>query len=196
MLVRLVTMWRILVLALAACATTQPPPVSRPPEKRTFESGSCKAQPPIGEPAEFTLRGVPGFTIAEPQTCRGSSYIRIERATGKRRLGIERIAGGGFGAGCMDLTKLDGCASINVGAFLAQVDLELKREGIETAGNGAGPCAPNLDGDYEGWNMATGVHDWKDVDRLVAKIAELMERYDLSGYIGASVYTIECVELA
>jgi len=183
-------MWRVLILAAAACATAQAP--SESPAKRGYEAGSCKAQPPVGNPSQFTLRTRPGFTIAEPMTCQRGSYIRIERASGARKLGIERVKGGGFGAGCTDLTKLAGCTSINVGAFLAQVDAELKSEGIDAAGQGAGPCAPDLDGDYSGWNMATGVHDWKDVDRLVAKIAELMDRYDLSGYVGASVYAIPC----
>ena len=73
-------MWRVLILAAAACATAQAP--SESPAKRGYEAGSCKAQPPVGNPSQFTLRTRPGFTIAEPMTCQRGSYIRIERASG------------------------------------------------------------------------------------------------------------------
>ena len=184
-------MWRLLLLGLVACGGPSVAPVQSPPTNTT-----CRPQPPIGDPSQSVLRTLPGFTISPPQTCPAGSYIRIERMSGTRVVGTGRMPGGGFAEGCTDLSDPVACKdAINAAALLQQAGLELQREHIETASLGAGPCAPDTNGDYSGWNFATGVHDWKHVDRLIAKIAELMDRYDVRGYVGASVYTIPCVTL-
>jgi len=182
-------MWRFLLLGIFACSAPRPP-------ARAATESSCRAQPPLGDPSQSTLRSAAGFTISPPQSCPDGSYIRIERATGTRRLGTARVGEGGFAEGCMDLADPAACKDvINPAALLRQAGLELQSEHIETAGLGAGPCASDMNGDYSTWNFATGVHDWKNADRLIAKITELMDRYDVRGYVGASVYTIPCVEL-
>lgn len=177
---------RHLIVLVAACGGVPERRVAARPEPRV----ACAPQPPLGTPDLFTRRQRPGFAISEPQTCARGSYIRIERLAGSRKLATERLPNGGFGVGCMDLTTCTG--AVNVGAFLQQVGVELHREHVEAAGTGAGPCAPDLNAGYDGWNFATGVHDWKDADALVGKIAELMDRYDLAGYVGASIYALPC----
>ncbi|MFT3700125.1 MAG: hypothetical protein QM831_43670 [Kofleriaceae bacterium] len=152
----------------------------------------CADIPPVGTPDQFTKREVPGFKISAPQTCEAGTYIRIERLSGTSTLGSFSKLGSGLDQGCMDLADWNACkVSINVGALLMQVNAELKRDKIETANTGAGPCSTDLN-TYAGWNFSTGVHDWKDADKLVGKITELMDRYDIVGYTGASVYAIPC----
>jgi hypothetical protein len=187
------TMWRVLVVMIAACAADQPPR-AEPPRRAAPQAPEheCVVEPPIGDPSQLTLRSVPGFTIAEPVTCKQGSYIRIERLSGARRLGVAEVPHRGFSEGCSEVSKFATCSTINVGALLLEAATELRREGIPAAGDGAGPCAPDLDAGYDGWNFATGVHDWKHVDRVVAKITELMNRYDLAGYVGVAVRPTPC----
>jgi hypothetical protein len=158
---------------------------------------SCQAIPPIGDPSQFTMRTLPGFRIADPLMCHGTdAYIRIERLAGSRELGIARIQGGGFGEGCTDPAKFATCAKLNVGAVLSLVQANLAAEHVEAWGNGAGPCARDLSAGYDGWNFAIGVHDWKDLDRLVVKMTEVFDRYDIKGYVGVAVYSIVCASAA
>ena len=155
----------------------------------------CRSQPPVGDPSQLTLRSAAGFTISPPQTCSDGSYIRIERGTGARQLATGRGPTGGFDQGCMELAATAACQElVNPAALLRQVQVELASASVETAGLGMGPCAVSTANDYGTWNFATGVHDWKDADRLVAKITEVMDRFDIRGYVGASVYSIPCVE--
>jgi hypothetical protein len=186
-------MWRFSILALAACAATEPRGTAT--ATPAGGAGACKDQPPVGDPSQLTLISVPGFSIAAPLTCAAGSYIRIERLAGTRKLGTAQVQDGSFREGCLDLANPAACSTINFEALFGQAMTELQHEGITTAGNGAGPCASNLDGGYAGWNMAIGVHDWRDADRLVAKLTELMDRYDVAGYLGASIYTIPCAIL-
>jgi hypothetical protein len=124
--------------------------------------------------------------------CGGEAYIRIERPLGSRELGIARVAGGGFAEGCMDVAKFGTCSKLNVGAVVALATRELAGEPLQIANDGVGPCARDLSAGYDGWNYAVGVHDWKNADRLIEKIAEVFDRYDLKGYVGVSVYAVPC----
>lgn len=195
---RLFVMWRLSLVRFAAFATfaacaTAPAPSPGSGPVRSASTG-CKGEGPLGEPEQFTLRAVPGFTISEPVICKAGAYIRVERLSGSHKLGTARVGDGGFREGCMDLSNPAACPTINYSAVVREVARELHAEGVESGGEGAGPCAPDLAAGYSGWNMSTGVHAWSDTDRLVAKIAEVMDRYDIAGYLGASVYTIPCVE--
>lgn len=43
-------------------------------------------------------------------------------------------------------------------------------------------------------NMALGVVDWADAEQAVILIAQLLDEYDLKGYIGVAVVGMKCVK--
>jgi hypothetical protein len=180
-------------VVIAACggAPSQPEPARQP--AAAHAAASCAYQPPTGDASLQTVHELPGFTIAAPQTCsHDQAYIRIERLAGSRELGIASD-GRGFYEGCMEPAKFMSCSKLNVGAVLELVRSELVGENFVRPSVGGGPCT-DVGGDYDGWKFAVGVHDWKNVDPLITKVAEVFDRYDLKGYVGVSVYGTPCFE--
>jgi hypothetical protein len=157
---------------------------------------ACPSDHPLGSIADYAPPALPGFVIAKPQLCaRDEAYIKIERAAGARRLGIARSSSGGFSEGCMTLPADPAdpteCPVISASAILTAAHHELDRRKLGANGTGLGPCG-DANGDYAAWNMAAGVIDWKNAEMAVRIVAELLDRYDVSGYVGVAVVGIVC----
>lgn len=186
----------ISIVALAACGSA-PPPSTRPIASE--QGASCPAERPTGAPTDYTApTDIAGVSIAAPEACeRDSAYIRIERTTGARRIGTARGHGGGFDEGCQTLpdpADATACPVINFGAVLMEASKRLNARGITADSTGLGPCG-DASGDYDAWNMAFRVHDWKHAEAAVRELSEVLERYDLRGHAGVGVAGIMCAVL-
>ncbi len=187
----------VLLGLLIGCSGGNPRAVAQPSPAAT---ASCPSALPLGSPADYAPpTDLTGITVSAPQLCAGSeAYLRLERATGARRLGTGRGKGGGYDEGCQTLPADPGdatqCPVINAGAILIAAHAELEKRSIVATGVGLGPCG-NVQADYDGWNMAAGVHDWKDAEALVRIVAELLARYDAAGHVGVAVRGIHCAVL-
>lgn len=189
------------VIALAACSSPTPPraPYAPPtyPESRNAaqlrEKCDDDDETPVGSPSEYTTPVIPGFTIAEPVTCKGErAYIRIERPHGKRRLGTGVPKPGmGFREGCMQrpvrLDDATDCPVLNFAVPAGEVREQLRSRGANAGGPGLGACGDIRTRDYVGWNVSISVMAWSDVQDAVQLMAEALDRYDVAGYIGISV---------
>jgi hypothetical protein len=183
---------RYALVLIAACGGV-PDLAPRASAPTPHPESSCKPQPPTGDASLQLVHELPGFSIAAPRSCANSeAYIRIERLAGSRELGTAND-GGGFREGCTDPNKFTTCSKINVGAILDLARSELVNEHFVAPSVGAGPCS-DINAGYDGWNFAIGVHDWKNADRLITKVAEVFDRYDVRGYVGVSVYGTRCFE--
>ena len=178
-----------LVVTIAACGgvpnlpETEPQPAPRARAPAQQPESSCKRQPPIGDASLQTVHDLPGFAIAAPETCRDNeAYIRIERLAGSRQLATASREG------CIEPAKFTTCSKLNVGAVLELVRTELVNEHFDRPNLGTTPCGGNPDD----WKFTIGVHDWKNVDRLIAKIGEVFDRYDLKGFVGVAVAGTPC----
>jgi hypothetical protein len=130
---------------------------------------------------------LPGFAIAAPAACSNDqAYIRIERLAGTRELGTASREG------CMESARFATCSKLNIGAVLELVRTELVREHFTRPSLGATPCG----GDPDAWRATIDVHDWNNVDRLITKVAEVFDRYDLKGYVGVAVSGTPCFEFS
>ncbi|CAN5694698.1 hypothetical protein BH11MYX3_BH11MYX3_20320 [soil metagenome] len=182
------------MVLLIGCSSGGTRPVAQPANDET----SCPSAMPLGSLADYRPpTDLPNTSISTPQQCAGSeAYIRVERSAGARKLGTGRGKGGGFDEGCQTLPADPGdatqCPVINAGAILMAAHAELEKRSIVSVGVGLGPCG-DVQADYDGWNMAAGVHDWKDAEQLVRIVAELLERYDAVGHVGVAVRGIHCV---
>lgn len=153
---------------------------------------------PRGEQTAYTRSSggeIGSVHVAPLQLCEHDwAYIRIERESGARRLGIARSSGG-FDEGCASLPDAPDdpaqCPVIGVLTILEAAREALAAEGIETSGDGAGPCTTPGD-EYATWNVSIGVLDWAEADRAVEVMAGLLETYDLAGYVGVAVRGIDC----
>ncbi len=153
---------------------------------------------PEGEVSEYELRAggsVRGVSVAPLLRCEHDrAYIRLERASGARRL---RTAGG-CGEECTELPDLaedpSQCPVIDYGAILRAAFDEMLERGLGPNRRGAGPCADTTTSDYESSNMAVGVVHWSNADEAVNIVAGLLEEYDLSGFIGVAVRGYGCAE--
>lgn len=184
-----------LLLALAACGgAPTPQPASLAPR-----SGSCANYDdrPKGTQDDYVPPTLAGFTIAAPVTCEGDhgAYIRIERSSGARKLGIGRAQGGGFAEGCTSEPKSDDdCPVLNWGVPMMAANQALAARGIMVNGIGGGPCA-DIQGDYAAWNMSIGVTSWAQAATALQVVADEMNRYDVAGYLGVAVKGVQCAEL-
>lgn len=156
---------------------------------------------PSGSISDYPLAGgatVRGAVVAKPVLCeQESAYIRIERSTGTRRLGIARSSQGGFDEGCMELPAdaqdFSQCPLINPAAILRAAFDRLRAQGMMPNGVGVGPCG-NLKGSYDDTNMSVGVIDWRNADDAVDMVAGLLEDYNLRGVVGVAVRGVDCME--
>ncbi len=186
----------IAILALAACGSA-PPPSATPISSGQGEA--CPTERPTGAPTDYAApTDLTGVTIAAPQSCElDSAYIRVERTDGARRIGTGRNANGGFDEGCATLpdpADASACPVINGGAVLMEASRLLNARGIQADSTGLGPCG-DAGGDYDAWNMAFRVHDWKHAEAAVRQLSELLVTYDLRGHVGVGVAGIMCASL-
>jgi len=185
--------YRLLVLVLViGCGN--PAPVASP---RAEPGPTCKSREPLGTIDDFVRPERSGFEVAKPRSCgKGEGYIRIERTIGTRSLGTGQGTGGGFDQGCTSLpadpSDQAACPVINPAAILMAAYTELEHRHIEVNGVGLGPCG-DVNGPYATWNMAAMVTDWKHATTLVLVISDLLERYDVAGFVGAGVRGVPCV---
>ena len=187
--------WVIALLTVAACGGSSPPPPWMSSARR--DSGACDDRPK-GSPADYTPPTLPGFTISAPVTCDGDNgaYIRIERTSGARKLGIAKQESGAFGEGCMEPpAPNEHCRILNFSVPMIAAEEALRLQGINERGHGEGPCA-NIQGDFAAWNMALRVTSWTEAATAVRVVAEQMKRYDVAGYLGVSVKGNPCVKEA
>lgn len=155
-------------------------------------------RPPQGQPSQYALANggtLQDVAVAAPVVCEHeSAYIRVERATGARRLGTGMRPDGGFGEGCTAIPEtpdaLNACPVIDHSPIYSEISEALKQQGIIVNGIGMGPCG--IEGDYDSWNMSIGVVSWKDADAAVQKASEVLVKYDLRGHMGIAVVGIDC----
>ena len=155
---------------------------------------------PAGSISEYKLRdgaSIQEVIVAPPLMCEHErAYIRIERASGTRRIGTTLGTHSESEEGCTELPDVaedpSQCPIIEHGAILRTAFNEMQARGLEPNGAGAGSCADTTMNDYESWNMSVGVVSWTNAEGAVNVIAELLEKYDLSGFVGVSVTGIDC----
>jgi hypothetical protein len=152
---------------------------------------------PVGTSKQFRVpANLPaGVEIHSPLDCEfGSAYIRVKRLKGDRKLDIDHQKGA-LHTGCHELPKnandLSLCPIVNSFALLHKVYEQLRRAGITTVGTGLGPCG-RIGDDYHAWNLSVAVLRWEDAARAVRLLAELMTKYDISGYLGVAVSGYGC----
>ena len=179
---------RLVVVLIVACGGTRAPPA------RSTDSCAGHDDRPKGSPSDYVPPELPGFVIASPVTCeheRGA-YIRIQRTTGARKLGIARQSSGGFGEGCMEPpASSDDCPILNWGVPVMAAEKAMRARGLMVNGIGAGPCA-DIYGDFAAWNMSIGVTAWSEAATVLQLVAAEMDRYDVAGYLGVAVRGISC----
>jgi len=177
----------VLVGALATGCAGSPEPMA------ADFSPPCKDEAPRGNPDDYKRAERSGFEISKPMPCAaGEAYIRIEHTIGRRTIGMAR----GKRDGCLKLPRdpadATECPVIHPQAILVEASAQLARLRIETKGVGLGPCG-DIDGDYAALNLSAGVASWKDAATLEQIITDLLARYDIDGYVGASVRGHACV---
>jgi hypothetical protein len=192
-------MWVIALLTVTACGGSSPKPTPMPP---TLSSGPRDSAPcddrPKGSPADYEPPTLPGFTISAPVTCdrEHGAYIRIERKSGARKLGIAKAENGGFSEGCMEPPAPgEDCRVLNFSVPLIAAEEALALRGITTMGHGEGPCA-DIQGAFAAWNMSLRVASWTEAATALRQVADEMKRYDVTGYVGVSVMGNPCVREA
>lgn len=178
---------------------SSPTPPSPPPSQQSTppkrESPVCGT--PDGTPADYIPPELPGFTISAPVTCEGEqgAYIRIERTSGSRKIGIARGASGGFDEGCLKPpASAKDCPILNWEVPTLAAEQVLESQAIATRGHGAGPCA-DLEGPFAAWNASILLTSWSDAAMVLRLLADQMKKYDVAGYLGVSVVRKPCFRL-
>jgi hypothetical protein len=156
----------------------------------TVAAARCDRRP-VGSPSDFAVPALPtAVVIAAPRLCANdAAYIKVERTTGMRPLGVGRTHGtsGAIGTGCNELSHdHERCSSINVVTFAYEVARRMRREGINVGGVGVGECG-NAHGAYDALDFSVKVFAWKDAGPAAAILAEVLAEYDLRGFAGISV---------
>jgi hypothetical protein len=191
----------VLVACGGAPSPTPAPPASSPlphqPPYAADLAARCARHDyaPAGSPADYTPPVLDGFTIAAPQMCGDTAYIRVTRLAGARRLGKRTGTSGGFSEGCMVPPASAGdCPVINMMVPGRDVTAELERRGWPGGGPGLGPCG-DIRGDYDAWNMSIKVLSWAHAAPAVQLVASALERYDIAGDLGVAVVGATCATL-
>ena len=184
----------VLILVLSGCGAVAGTHDSKP-VKRPGSCGNSDVRP-VGTADQYRPPHVSDVTIDSPVACENhSAYIRVARETGVRQLGTERAPNGAFNQGCMSVpsepANPDQCATINAIAILNTAAVELRAEGIEAIGVGAGPCA-DMRGDYDDWRVAITISNWKHAARSVRIVAGQLQKYDIRGHVGVGIAGVPC----
>ena len=158
-------------------------------------TATCDSQP-RGTPADLVLPALPEGIVASPaRSCANdSAYIKVERRTGTRQLGVERTHGttGAIGAGCDEMPgDRTSCPTVSVVAVVHEAARRIRRDGIVSGGTGIGACG-QATGTYDALNFSVIVLDWKSAGRAAALLAEVFAEYDLRGYAGVTVAGQSC----
>lgn len=149
-----------------------------------------------GAPADLALPALPdGVAVSTPRSCpNNAAYLKIERSTGRRVLGVERTHGttGAIGNGCDELPRdRERCPTVSVVAVVDEAARRIRRDGIVTGGTGVGACG-QATGTYDALHFSVIVGDWKSAGRAVELLAEVLVEYDLRGYAGVTVAGPSC----
>jgi hypothetical protein len=159
----------------------------------------CPSRIPLGDPADYAPPPpVAALAVAPLQRCDAGAYVRVERTIGARRVGTARRHDGGFAEGCASLPADPRDPTqgpvLNPGAILGAVAADLRAAHVEvTRGGGLGPCGDSR-GDYAAWNFAVAVRSWADLATAQRALADVLERYDVRGFLGVGVAGVACVQ--
>ncbi|HEY5934327.1 MAG TPA: hypothetical protein VIU61_06830 [Kofleriaceae bacterium] len=158
-------------------------------------TGTCDSLP-RGTPADLVLPAHrDGIVVSPARSCpHDAAYLRVERLTGTRQLGVDRTHGttGAIGAGCDELPRdQTNCPTVSVVAVAHEAARRIRRDGIVSGGTGVGACG-QATGTYDALNFSVIVLDWNAAGRAVALLSEVLAEYDLRGYVGVTVAGQSC----